>query len=91
MPVAAAGEDSQAPQQDKLSSAEAFISSLARTANSSSSSSDNNSSSGGSASQSSSVLRGPALAHVELAKRKVQLGMGDEQQLVQALLHHHDR
>jgi hypothetical protein len=37
------------------------------------------------------LLRGPALAHVELAKRQLQLGLADEQQLVEALLLYHDR
>lgn len=37
------------------------------------------------------MLRGPALAHVELAKRKLQLGLDGEQQLVDALLEYHDR
>lgn len=73
-----------------MSQAEAFISSLTGPANSSTSSSTTcEGSATGSAS--SSVLRGPALAHVELAKRKVQLGMGTEQQLVEALLRYHDR
>jgi hypothetical protein len=69
--------------QDRVSQAEAFISSLGSTPNSSSNA--------GSVIQSTSVLRGPALAHVELAKRKVQLGLADELQLVEAMLQYHDR
>jgi hypothetical protein len=67
-----------------VSQAEAFISSLGSTLNST------GGSTAGSVSQSSAVLRGPALAHVELAKRKAQLGLADEQQLVGALLQYHD-
>lgn len=37
------------------------------------------------------MLRGPELAYVELAKRTVQLGVADEQQLVDAVLKYHDR
>lgn len=80
-----AGADSQPPVQDRVAQAQAFISKLGSTPNSSSSSID------GSGSQSSSVLRGPALAHVELARRKVQLGLADEQQLVEALLQYHEK
>jgi hypothetical protein len=88
------GEDGQPPVADRVSQAAAFISSLTVPANNSNSNSSSSASTrGGSASgsASSSVLRGPALAHVELAKRKVQLGVGTEQQLVEALLQYHDR
>lgn len=72
-----------------MSQAAAFISSLTGPADRTNSSSTGEGSASGSAS--SSVLRGPALAYVELAKRKVQLGVGTEQQLVEALLQYHDR
>jgi hypothetical protein len=71
---------------------EAFVGSLASTAaTDSSSSSSTTATTGSSSSRSNAVLRGPALAQVEVAKRKLQLGVGDEQQLVQALLEYHGR
>jgi hypothetical protein len=74
---------------------DAFVGNLAGTAATNSTSisttATTTTSSSSSSSRSSAVLRGPALAQVELAKRKLQLGVGDEQQLVQALLQYHER
>lgn len=72
-----------------MSQAEAFISSLATPAGNSSTASNADSST--TSSKPSALLRGPELAFVELAKRTVQLGLAEEQQLVDAVLKYHDR
>lgn len=87
---AAAGEPQGPSLQERLAQAEACIGSLRKTAapsNTSSSGDDGNSSAG----KPPPLLRGPALAAVELAKRKLQLGLGTQQVLADALLAHHDQ
>ncbi|WIA30679.1 hypothetical protein OEZ86_000751 [Tetradesmus obliquus] len=95
-----AGESASPSLQERVAAAEAFLASLPATPaaaaaaaaeppngapNSSSSSSSSSSSRAG------PLLRGPALAAVELAKRKLLLGLGQQQQLAEALLHYHER
>lgn len=87
-------ESSRPTIQERVAQAEAFISSLPTTAPGEAaangvqeSGSNNNSNS----SKPAPLLRGPALAQVELAKRRLLLGLGEEQMLADALLQYHDR
>lgn len=84
-------DDNQPLLQDRVAKVDTFINSLASTPATSSSTSSTDTSASSSGNRSSAVLRGPALAHVEVAKRKLQLGVADQAQLVQALLQYHER
>jgi hypothetical protein len=87
-----AGEPATPNLQQRLQRAKAFIERLPVTAApDDDASSSHNSSSSSSSRRVAVLLRGPALAQLELLKRELQLGLAEQQQLVEALLLYHDR
>jgi hypothetical protein len=85
-----AGESPSPSIQERLTQAEAFLASLPATAATAAAANGTEDSSS-SSSRPGPLLRGPALAAVELAKRKLLLGLGEQQQLADALLQYHDK
>jgi hypothetical protein len=88
----ATGDESSSPTlHDRVARAETFITGLPVTAAPADTANGTQGSSSSSSSKPGLLLRGPALAAVELAKRKLLLGLGQQQQLAEALLQYHDR
>lgn len=96
--MCAAGESDSPSVQGQIAKATAFITSLPTTAaadtsdsNSVPGSGDTESAINGSNGKTGPLLRGPALAAVELVKRRLQLGQATQQELADSVLVYQDK